>query len=153
MKEEFAREIRLSAPSAAVWIALLDFHRVASWIPVVAELREIEPPSRYGAVLADRLGPFTLRADLAVTVDVRDADRRMRVTASGEDRQIASRISVSVDLAVRDEGTGSAVAVDGRYEITGRVATLGAGAVRKKGEHVLEQLFANMERDLGGGGA
>lgn len=36
----------------------------------------------------------------------------------------------------------------GTYEVTGRVATLGAGAIRKKGDRVLEGFFENAEREL-----
>ncbi len=31
----------------------------------------------------------------------------------------------------------------------GKVATLGAGAIRKKGEHVLDEFIANLTRELG----
>ena len=72
------------------------------------------------------------------------------VAGSGEDRQIASRISATLDLAVAPSDTGSDVVVKGRYEITGRIATLGAGAIRKKGDKVLEDFFANLTRELGG---
>lgn len=153
VQETFAKEIRVAAAPAAAWAALLDFPRVASWLKVVADLREIEPMRRYGAVLADRVGPFTLRADLAVSVDASPERRHLRVTASGEDRQVASRISATIELAVSDDGPGSALRVDGRYEITGKVATLGASAIRKKGERVLDEFCAALARDLGGAAA
>jgi carbon monoxide dehydrogenase subunit G len=39
--------------------------------------------------------------------------------------------------------------VTGRYEITGRIATLGSGPIRKKGDKVLEEFFTNLGRELG----
>lgn len=149
MEQEFAKDVLLAMPPAAVWSALVDFERVASWLPIVREVREIEPMRRYSAVLEDRLGPFSLRADLAVTVEAADGERRMHVSASGEDRHVASRISATLDLAVRDENGGSALTVTGRYGVTGRVATLGAAAIRKKGERVLDEFFSNLARELG----
>ena len=149
MQQEFAKDIRLTTPVADVWSALLDFQRVASWLSVVGQVREVEPMRRYTAVLEDRVGPFALTADLAVSVDASEPEHRLHVAASGEDRQVASRISAAVDLAVRDDGAGSLVAASGRYEITGRIATLGAGAIRKKGDKVLEEFFANLSRELG----
>lgn len=149
MDQDFAKEVLLATPPAAVWSALLDFERVASWLPIVGAVREIEPMRRYSTVLEDRMGPFALRADLAVTVMTDPDGRRLHVSASGEDRQVASRISATLDLVVTAEGGGSAVSVTGRYEITGRVATLGAGAIRKKGERVLEEFFGNVARELG----
>ena len=53
-----------------------------------------------------------------------------------------------MDLTVSPDGPGSALAVTGRYEITGKIATLGAGAIRKKGEKVLDAFFANVAREL-----
>ena len=150
MYQDFTKDVRLVAPAGSVWAALLDFQRVASWLSIVGSVREIEPLRRYGALLEDRVGPFALRADLVVSVAA-DADaRRLHVAATGEDRQVASRIGAALDLVVSEDGTGSALTMTGRYEITGRIATLGAGAIRKKGEKVLEGFFANLTRELGG---
>jgi uncharacterized protein len=146
--QDFQRSVAVAARPAAVWSALLDFDRVAAWLSIVGELRAVEPPTTYAAVLADRVGPFAMRADLTVAVAADEATRRLHVTASGEDRQVSSRITATIDLAVTGDGDAGTVGVTGRYEITGRIATLGAGAIRKKGEHVLDAFFANMTRDL-----
>jgi carbon monoxide dehydrogenase subunit G len=147
--QEFARTLSLTVPPGAVWAALLDFRRVASWLSIVDQVRELEPLRRYAAVLEDRVGPFALRADLTVTVAATEAERRLHVVASGEDRQVASRIAATLDVTVAADAGRTALGVTGRYEITGRVATLGAPAIRKKGEAVLDEFFANAARDLG----
>lgn len=148
MFQDFTRTIELTAAPAAVWDAMLDVRRVAAWLSIVREVRDVDPPRRYAALLEDRLGPFAMRADLDVTVEA-GADRRMHVAAAGEDRQIASRISAAIDLALEPRGAGTAVTVTGRYEITGRIATLGSGAIRKKGDKILEEFFADLGRELG----
>src|SRR6185503_20051098 len=146
--QEVARTVRIAASPERAWSVLLDFPRVASWLKVVHDLHEVEPKRRYTTMLEDRVGPFAMRADLAIDVRVEDAARTLHVSGSGEDRQIASRISASLDVRVIPQDPGSSVDVKGRYEITGRVATLGAGAIRKKGEKVLEDFFNNLEREL-----
>jgi len=148
--QDFAKTIRLDAGSDAVWAAVNDVRRVASWVSIVREVRDVDPPRRYAALLEDRLGPFAMRADLDIAVE-RDG-RRMRVTASGEDRQVASRISATIELAVEPDGTGTSLAVKGRYEVTGKVATLGAGAIRKKGDKILQEFFDSAAKELGGRG-
>lgn len=148
MFQDVSRTVHVLAPPDRVWNVLLDFQRVASWLPVVHDLREMEPMRRYATVLQDKVGPFALKADLSIEVAADDAARRLKVSGSGEDRQIASRISAALDLAVTAVDGGSDIAVNGRYEITGKVATLGAGAIRKKGDKVLEEFFANLEREL-----
>jgi uncharacterized protein len=149
--QEFAKTIRLDATPDAVWAAVRDVHRVASWLSIVREVRDVEPPRRYAALLEDRLGPFAMRADLDLTVET-SGPRGLRVIAGGEDRQVASRIAATIDLAVEPEGTGTSLEVTGRYEVTGRVATLGAGAIRKKGDRILQEFFDNASRELGGRG-
>lgn len=159
MLQDFAKTIRLAAGPDAVWDAVNDVRRVASWVSIVREVRDLDPPHRYAALLEDRLGPFAMRADLDLTVErgaggaAENGDgRRMRVTASGEDRQVASRISANIELAVERDGTGTSLGVTGSYEVTGKVATLGAGAIRKKGDKILQEFFDSAAKELGGRG-
>jgi len=149
--QEFKRTIHLDASPDAVWGAVNDVHRVASWLSIVREVRDVEAPRRYVALLEDRLGPFAMRADLDLTVERADG-RRMRVSAGGEDRQVASRIAASIELAVEPHGAGTSLAVTGRYEVTGRVATLGAGAIRRKSDKILQEFCENASKELGGRG-
>ena len=157
MLQEFAKTIHLAATPDAVWDAVNDVHRVASWLSIVREVRDVEPPGRYAALLEDRLGPFAMRADLDLTVERPDG-RRMRVGARGEDRQAErtveseGRVENLKELAVNPDGAGTSLAVTGRYEVTGRVATLGAGAIRKKGDKILQEFFDNASKELGGRG-
>ena len=139
----------MAAPPDKAWATILDFPRVASWLKVVRDLKEVEPMRRYTTVLEDRVGPFALRADLAIDVAADQGAKKLTVSGAGEDRQIASRISASLNLSVAPRDGGSDVVVTGRYEITGKIATLGAGAIRKKGDKVLEDFFANLTRELG----
>ena len=148
MLQEFAKTIHLDASPTAVWDAVNDVRRVASWLSIVREVRDVEPPRRYAALLEDRLGPFAMRADLDLTVERSDG-RRMRVSAAGEDRQVASRIAATIELAVEPGGAGTSLAVTGRYEVTGKVATLGAGAIRKKGDKILQEFFDSASKELG----
>jgi carbon monoxide dehydrogenase subunit G len=151
--QDFNKTIQLTAPVATVWEALLDVRRVASWLSIVRDVKDADPPRRYTALLEDRLGPFAMRADLALTVEA-DADRhRMHVAAAGEDRQVASRISATIDLVLDPSETGTVVTVTGRYEVTGRIATLGSGPIRKKGDKVLDEFFTNLGNELGTGEA
>jgi len=147
--QEFAKTIHFDASPDAVWGAVNDVRRVASWLSIVREVRDVAPPGRYAALLEDRLGPFAMRADLHLTVE-RGNDRRMTVTAGGEDRQVASRIAATIELRVEPDGNGTSLEVSGRYEVTGKVATLGAGAIRKKGDKILQEFIDNASKDLGG---
>jgi carbon monoxide dehydrogenase subunit G len=148
VQQDFAMTIGLDESPEAVWDAVNDVRRVASWLSIVREVRDVEPPARYAALLEDRVGPFAMRADLDLSVE--REGRRMRVSAAGEDRQVASRIAATIELAVAPDAGGSILDLKGHYEVTGRVATLGAAAIRKKGDRILQEFVDNAGRELGG---
>jgi carbon monoxide dehydrogenase subunit G len=148
VRQEFNEKVNLTADRETVWRTVSDIPSVLSWISIVGTADEVDPGSRYSAVLEDRLGPFRLRADLDIVVDERDEGRLIRARASGEDRQIGSRLVIEVELALSEDGAATVVDVHGSYEVTGRPAALGAGSIRKKASRVLAEFFASAERAL-----
>jgi carbon monoxide dehydrogenase subunit G len=146
MHQEFEETLQLAAGVDGVWAVVSDIPTVLSWISIV---EHVEPSgSGYRVVLADRLGPFKLRADLDVAVTERVDGRLIRAHADGEDRQIGSRLIVDVSLALQEQPDGTRVDVSGSYEVTGRPASLGAGSIRKKAGTILSEFFASAERSV-----
>lgn len=140
----FERELDVASPPSECWKTLIDVPTLVRWVSVLDDAEEQEHLSRYSAVLADRLGPFRLRADLDIRVGDVEEERKVAVSARGEDRQVASRISVDAVLELEPaEGGGTKVAVAGTYEVAGRVATMGAGTIRKKADKILDEFFTN----------
>lgn len=145
----FTRELKLAVSPASCWTTLIDVPTLVAWVSVLHEGREVEPLQRYSAVLMDKLGPFKLKADLDITLsDVRPGSQA-RLRAAGEDRQVGSRISVDTQVRLSDHDGGTLLSVDGRYEVVGRVATLGSATIRKKAERLLDEFFGNLQRALG----
>lgn len=145
---DFARSVTVSAAPSEIWDTVTDVSTVASWVTVVGSVEEHEPLSRYSAVLADRLGPFQLSADLDVVVTDMNKPTSIAFSADGEDRQVASRIKIDAQMRLRTNDTETVVEVDGRYEVTGRVAALGSSMIRAKGEKILDQFFSSLEAEL-----
>lgn len=141
---EFDRTLRVPAPAEAVWKVITDVPLVASWVTVVDDVHEREHLARYDAVLADRVGPFKLSADLDVDVTEVIAPHSIQVRAEGEDRQVASRIQIDATVSLTTIDTGTAIHVAGKYEVTGRVATLGSSMIRSKGEKILDEFFDSL---------
>jgi len=148
VRQEFQETVRLAASRPAVWTTVSDIPTVLSWISIVGAAETVEPGERYTALLEDRMGPFKLRADLDIGVGERVEAALLRAHADGEDRQIGSRLTIEVTLALSDDGEGTAVDVHGAYEVTGRPASLGASSIRKKASKVLSEFFASAERAL-----
>jgi carbon monoxide dehydrogenase subunit G len=148
MRQEFSELVIVEGTPEAAWAVVGDITTVLSWISIVGEAQCVEPGRRYRAVLQDRLGPFKLRADLAIDVVADASARRIVARAEGEDRQIGSRLTVDVQLEVADGDGGTAIAVTGAYEVTGRPASLGAGSIRKKASKVLDEFFVRIGGEL-----
>jgi carbon monoxide dehydrogenase subunit G len=146
---DFERSLLVGSSPAAVWGKLTDPDVVAGWVTVVGDVEEIEPLAHYAATLNDRLGPFRLSADLDITVTDIEEPRRITFLADGEDRQVASRIQVRATMALTESDSATDIHVKGQYEVTGRVATLGASMIRTKGEKMLEEFFTAASRELG----
>lgn len=151
MKQEFSESLTVDAPPEAVWATVSDIPTVLSWISIVESVEDVAT-GRYRVVLADKLGPFKLRADIAVDVTERVEREKIRAHGDGEDRQIGSRLIVDVELDVTPSGEGTTVDVRGSYEVTGRPAALGAGSIRKKASTILSEFFAAAQRDVAASG-
>lgn len=150
----FSRELVVTSDADECWKVLTDVRRLVSWVSVLQDAEEVVPLERYTAVLKDRLGPFTLKADLGIDVFEVEVPRHVRVRASGEDRQVASRIAVeAVVQLVPLEDAGTQVSVNGTYEVVGRVASMGGSTIRKKADKILEEFFASVQHELGTHGA
>jgi uncharacterized protein len=146
----FSRTLATTSDAATCWTVLTDVSRVAGWVSVIDDVVELEPLAQYTAVLMDKIGPFKLRANLAVKVPEVDAPHRIHITAAGEDRQVASRITIDATLEIKSTETGTAeVDVTGTYSVSGRVASLGSGQIKTKAAKILEEFFTRAGRDLG----
>lgn len=148
-RSDFHRELMVSASPEQTWDALTDVPRLVGWVSIVEDANEVEPLSRYTAVLMDRLGPFKLRADLDIALsDVRPG-RGLQVRASGEDRQVGSRLTIQATLEVTPVDSGTTVTVAGVYEVTGKVASMGPGTINKKAEKIMDEFFSAAGAALG----
>jgi uncharacterized protein len=73
----------------------------------------------------------------------------LKVRAVGEDRQVGSRLLVLASLLVRPNDHGSTIVVDGVYEVTGKVASMGSGTINKKAQKILDEFFGAATDELG----
>lgn len=131
-----------------VWAVVTDVDRVAGWVGVLGSVEVLAPLAAYRATLTDRLGPFRLSADLDVEVGEVETNKTIHFVADGEDRQMSSRIQIEARLTLTPEGDHTDLEVEGRYEVTGRVATLGASMIKAKGDKILDEFFVAAAREL-----
>lgn len=149
-RNEFDRVLPVTASPERCWTVLTDVPRLVEWVSILEKAEEIDRLAHYTAVLADRLGPFKLRADMHITLHDVAEGRHVAVHAEGEDRQVGSRLAVDATLDLEpDDGTGTTVRVAGVYEVTGRVAAMGSGTITKKAQRILDEFFTRAAEELG----
>lgn len=144
----FDREATVSAAQQPTWEQVTDVAKMVEWISVLQDAQEHEPLAKYSAVLHDKIGMFSLRADLDIAITDVEPGRRLRARAEGQDRQVGSRIVIDAHLELSGDAGESRVRLHGSYDVTGRVATLGTSAIRRKGDKVLDDFFTNLQREL-----
>jgi carbon monoxide dehydrogenase subunit G len=149
-RSTFERILEVSSSADECWQVLLDVPRLTSWISIIEDAKEITFLERYSAVLMDRMGPFKLRSDLDIQIPHYEEGRSIEVRAAGEDRQVGSRLVVEARLSLESTDLGTRIHVQGVYEVTGRVASMGSSTIRKKADKILEQFFSNAVDTLGG---
>lgn len=149
-RSEFRRELSVLASPEESWKSLTDVPLLVSWVSIVEDAVEIEPLGRYSAVLMDRLGPFKLRADLDIVITDLTPGRSISFRASGEDRQVGSRLVIEATMDIEPrEADGTTARFQGFYEVTGRVASMGSGTINKKADKIMGEFFAAAESALG----
>jgi carbon monoxide dehydrogenase subunit G len=140
----------VTADAERTWATLTDVPLLVAWVSVVEQAAVITPLEKYSAVLMDRLGPFKLRADLDITLSDVQMGRHVAMRAEGEDRQVGSRVVVLAQLDIDAAPSGGClVRAIGTYEVTGRVASMGAGTIRKKADKILDEFFDHVASSLG----
>jgi hypothetical protein len=144
-----AKSVTLAASVDEVWDLVSDPERVAACLPNIREFRPTGEPGRYSALLVERLGPFGVQVALTIAVD-RETTRTMVAHVSGEDRGGAARVrgDVRATVSAGPAGSGSRLEVSSDVEVLGRLASLGAVPMRRRGDQVFDQFIATIAARL-----
>ena len=146
---EFSRTIWVPASVDEAWEVLTDVDRLVGWVTILESVTELEYLKSYQAVIKDRIGIFTLSASADIDVKELIPRQMIRFEAVGEDHQVGARIKVDAALSLAEALKGTDTSVKGRYEVTGRVATLGANTIKAKAEKILDEFYSEVHRSLG----
>jgi carbon monoxide dehydrogenase subunit G len=138
------KSVTLPVAVEAVWSVIRDPGTVAAQVPNLRDFAAAGEPGRFTTTLVERLGPFSVQVPLAIDV-TEDADgRTMTARIAGDDRGGAARVRGEVRASVRPEGDGSHLEVTSDVEVLGRMATLGAVPMRRRGDQVFDQFVRNI---------
>ncbi len=147
---EFEQSLEVKQSPAECWEVLINVERIAGWVSVVGEVKELEHLKSYEAELVDQFGPFKLKADLDIQVTDLAEGTSIAFRAKGEDRQVSTSIIVDGRLALAEADSGTSIHVEGKWNVIGTVATMGSGTIRKKADHIMEEFFTAAEAEFNG---
>jgi carbon monoxide dehydrogenase subunit G len=147
-----AKSADLPVPLGDAWSFVRDPVRVAACIASLERFEPATAPGRFDALLVERLGPFSVRVPLTIAVSEDAAGQVMVAAISGEDRAGQARVRGEVRATVlAGDGGGSRLEVSSEMEVLGRLASLGAVPIRRRGDQVFEAFVAALRSALGGG--
>jgi carbon monoxide dehydrogenase subunit G len=135
---DIAKNVTLKAPAEAVWAFVRDPARVAGCLPNLQDFVPAGQPNRYTTTLVERLGPFQVRIALTIDVAEDDASRRIVAAVSGDDRGGQARVRGEVRATVQPVGDGARLDVESAVEVLGRMASLGAVPMRRRGDQIFD---------------
>jgi uncharacterized protein len=142
---DLARTIDLPVSPEAAWTALWDVPAVARCLPGLQDVPEVEPRHRYRATVKDKVGPFSVVVTVDVTVNPSEAERLMRVSATGRDSVLGSPVRVSMTACVTPSAAGgSHLVLDGHAEVGGKLAALGQAVIHRKTRDILDTFARNL---------
>ena len=146
----FEDSFRVNAPRSSVWALLDDPARVAACVPG-CEAVTAEGADRFRARLRVKVGPIATTQQLTLTVTERVAPVRLAAIGQGEDRGLASRVSLRTTVELHEAADGAATDVTCRVEIrlTGRLATLGEAVMRAKSEQMVRAFAERLAAAIG----
>jgi carbon monoxide dehydrogenase subunit G len=135
---DIAKSVTLSAPADAVWAFVRQPAQVAGCLLNLQDFVPAGEPNRYTTTLVERLGPFQVRIALKIDVTEDTDARRMVAAVSGDDRGGQARVRGEVRATVLAVGDGSRLDVESAVEVLGRMASLGAVPMRRRGDQIFD---------------
>jgi hypothetical protein len=146
----FEAQVTVHVPRQSVWDFLWDVPRLTACVPGCETVQEIEPNTRYQAVVHDKVGPFTLRVPLAVEVLEATAPARLRARAQGRDAAVQSLVKVELMLAlVETSAQTTTLQVSADVTVLGKLGTLGHSVIVRRGEAIVAQFASALQAALG----
>ncbi|HJU61839.1 MAG TPA: SRPBCC domain-containing protein [Candidatus Binatia bacterium] len=147
---QFEKQVEISAPKDKVWNFIWDVDRFITCVPGCKEAKTIEPGKLYSATMIEKVGPFRVEFPTTIEVLEREELTRIKVQASGADNKIGSRMKLSLDVNLREQGDKTVLDFVAGVDILGKLAALGHGIIKRKADQVLDEFARAVKERLEG---
>lgn len=148
MRGSFDRSTPLAASPTDIWATLHDVDHLAACSSHLGPVTIIEPDQRWKTSLQDRVGPFKLSAPMDVEIIEESPLSEISIRASGQDRGLGTRLAVEATVQIHQTNGDAILALEGSYELKGRVASLGGTVARRQAETMIDEFWDNLTTGL-----
>jgi carbon monoxide dehydrogenase subunit G len=133
MLMKLTERLQLDAPPEDVWSLLRDTPRFAGLLPGVESVAPIEDGTEaYAARVSDKIGPFKVTMNLQVRIAEAREPSLLKANLGGADANGINRVTGSIQAALAPLGSGTQMDFEASVEVLGKLATLGAVAIRRR---------------------
>lgn len=147
---QFEKEVEIRASREKVWNFIWDVDRFIACVPGCKEAKTIETGKLYSATMVEKVGPFRVEFPTTIEVLEREELTRIRAQASGADNKIGSRMKLSLDVNLRQDGEKTVLGFVAGVDILGKLAALGHGIIKRKADQVLDEFAHAVKQRLEG---
>jgi carbon monoxide dehydrogenase subunit G len=141
---QFAGQVKVKAPQAAVFAAVRDARFFASCIEGVSELAEIAP-DRYEAVLATKVAYMSFRFKVTVEVVRTEPPRQIEAKVEGTPLGIVGRLTATALTTLTEAGDETLIDYSVEAALTGKLGSLGQPVLRAKAKDMERQFAARLQ--------
>ena len=147
---QFEKEVEILAPREKVWNFIWDVDRFIACVPGCKEAKTIETGKLYSATMIEKVGPFRVEFPTTIEVLEREELTHIKAQASGADNKIGSRMKLSLDVNLREQGDKTVLGFVAGVDILGKLAALGHGIIKRKADQVLDEFAQAVKKRLEG---
>ena len=157
MLVNLSQTLTLAATQEDAWTLLRDTKRLAGLIPGVEDIvsdqgepggsNGVGPQEKHVARVVERVGPFRLALNLEVRIVNAVEPSLLQAELSGSDNNGQNRLSGTVRAELKKaEPAGTLLSVDASVEVLGKLATLGAGPIRRRANELFDEFAGSLQR-------
>ena len=148
MRGSFDRSTRIGASPTDAWEKLHDVDLLASFSSHLGKVAVVEPGRAWTVSLQDRVGPLRLSAPMHVEIVGETPEEDVSIRAHGRDRGPGTSLVVEAVVRVRQRAKNRELLLEGTFELSGRVARLGAGVAKRQADRMIDEFWANLTMAL-----
>jgi len=132
-----------------VWGFVMDVPSMAKCIPGCDGVEDLGN-NHYKAVVKIKVGPIGLALASEISIVEKDeANRTAALLVEAADKRVGGAVKATMSMKLTPEGDGTKLEVSTDANVMGRIGDFGQPIIRKKADQTLQEVAANLRKELG----